>query len=348
MNLAGAPAELRVLPIDSIRPCPIQPRVNISVRLIQELADSITAGRHQPLLEVEPLPDQHDRYQIVIGEQRWRAARQVGAQTIEARVLPPLTHLDRLLKQWEENHLRGPLDPVEQAAAIVRFKALADVAVGERLLREAGVPFEALEDKRIEDREAFSEHLAQLRALLVERNVHAVRTESGPVCGPLSPWRETEQALGISEAGRKQKVGILRLPPDLQDQVRELPAEHVIQISRLDDRTQQEDLVRRGSQLAHLQVRNAVNRLRQDPGLTVDEALMHVQPSSTPLTGEGSGATAEASTDPFAFHTQLAALADLSRQLTRRLGHLRSRLTDQEREQVRGLLDDLQRAMREF
>jgi hypothetical protein len=346
MDSAVAPAEVRTLPIDSLQPCPIQPRVNFSMRLIEELADSMTAGRHQPLLEVEQLPDQPDRYQIVIGEQRWRAARRAGAQTIEARILPPLTYLARLLKQWEENRLRTGLDPVEEATAILRFKILADIAAAEGLLREAGVPFQPLETKGITEREAFESHLGELKELLVAREIHVVRTAEGPVCGLLTLWRDTEQALGISEAARKQKVGILRLPADLLDQVRELPAEHAIQISRLEDRQQQEGLVQRGSQLTHLQVRAAVNRLRQSPELTVDQALEQDQAPSAEgerQTAAGTGA------DPLEFHTQLAALADLSRQLVRRFGYLRRlRLTDEERDQVRDLLADLQRATQEF
>jgi Spy/CpxP family protein refolding chaperone len=316
------------------------------MRLIEGLADSMSAGRHQPLLEVEPLANQPDRYQIVIGEQRWRAARRAGAQTIEARILPPLTYVDRLRKQWEENRLRAGLDPVEEAAAILRFKILADIAAAEGLLREAGVPCQSLEAKSITEREAFESHLGELKELLVAREIHVVRTAGGPVCGLLTLWRETEHALGISEAARKQKVGILRLPADLQDQVRELPAEHAIQISRLEDREQQEGLVQRGSQLTHLQVRAAVNRLRQNPELTVDQALKQDQPPSS----EGEGLTAAGHAgDPLEFHTQLAALADVGRQLVRRLGYLRRlRLTDEERDQVRDLLADLRRATQEF
>ncbi|MDQ6945888.1 MAG: hypothetical protein M3256_06340, partial [Actinomycetota bacterium] len=48
-------------------------------------------------------------------------------------------------------------------------------------------------------------------------------------------WRDTERALRISETARKDKVGILRLDPRLQDGVRHLPAEHAIQIARLND-----------------------------------------------------------------------------------------------------------------
>jgi hypothetical protein len=41
---------------------------------------------------------------------------------------------------------------------------------------------------------------------------------------PLSAWRET----GHLRGGSQQKVGILRLPAEVLDRVRELPAEHAI------------------------------------------------------------------------------------------------------------------------
>jgi ParB-like chromosome segregation protein Spo0J len=44
--------------VDLIQPCPIQPRVNVSVALVEKLSESIRSGRHQPLLEVEPAPGQ--------------------------------------------------------------------------------------------------------------------------------------------------------------------------------------------------------------------------------------------------------------------------------------------------
>ena len=116
---------LQSVPVDSLTPCAFQPRLNISVRVVAGLADSIEAGRHQPLIEVEPLADQPGRYQIVCGEQRWRAARQAGVGEVTVRVLAPLGHRERLRKQLEENRLRSNLDVVEEGAAILRMKTLA-------------------------------------------------------------------------------------------------------------------------------------------------------------------------------------------------------------------------------
>ena len=74
MTQERVPPGLAMVPVDLIQVCPIQPRVNVSVDLVEKLSESIRSGRHQPLLEVEPAPGLPGRYQIVCGEQRWRAA----------------------------------------------------------------------------------------------------------------------------------------------------------------------------------------------------------------------------------------------------------------------------------
>ncbi|HEY5033545.1 MAG TPA: ParB/RepB/Spo0J family partition protein, partial [Candidatus Dormibacteraeota bacterium] len=214
------PPGLAIVPIDLIQPCPIQPRVNVSVDLVAKLSDSIRSGRHQPLLEVEPAPGMRGRYQIVFGEQRWRAAKAAGLLEILVRVHPQLGYLERLEKQYEENHLRADLDVVEEAHCIVVDKTIRDIAMAEQLLRESLVPFEPLDEKRIVHRQEFVQHLDGLREMLVKHKTHIVNGADGkPVAKPLSRWRETEKALGISESQRKVKVGLLRLDPEEQDRV---------------------------------------------------------------------------------------------------------------------------------
>src|SRR5262249_56781662 len=79
------PEGLALVAVDQVQPCPIQPRVNFSVDLIEQLSSSMRAGRHQPVLEVEPAPGAPGRYQIVCGEQRWRAGPAGGRNAVVAR-----------------------------------------------------------------------------------------------------------------------------------------------------------------------------------------------------------------------------------------------------------------------
>ncbi len=334
---AALPEGLAMLPIDLIQPCPIQPRVNVSVELVRKLADSMRAGRHDPLLEVEPAPSKPGRYQIVCGEQRWRAAKEAGIDQVLVRIHQRLGYLERLQKQYEENRLRADLDPVEEAQLLLLCKTLRDVAAAEQLLRDALVPFQPLADKHITQRKEFGGHLDELKVLLVRKRVHVVKSADGRLePGPLSPWRETEQALGVSESSRKAKVGILRLDPDVQEQVRALPAEHAIQISRLGDRERQAELATRARELTHDQVRGAVERLRRDPELAVAAAVKPPPPPDDSQDG------------PLSFQQQLGTLADLCRQLLRLLDNVRPRLSPDERREVGAILVDLRRAIAAF
>src|SRR5690348_12369563 len=209
------PEGLAVVPVDLIQPCPIQPRVNVSLDLVGKLSGSMKAGRHQPLLEVEPAPGIPSRYQIIFGEQRWRAAKAAGLLEILVRIHPHLGYLERLEKQYEENRLRADLDLVEEAHCILLDKTIRDIAVAEQLLRDSLVPFQPLDERRILHRQEFTEHLDGLRKLLVKHKTHTVKSADGqPIAGPLAHWRQTEQALGISESQRKAKVGVLRLAPE--------------------------------------------------------------------------------------------------------------------------------------
>jgi ParB-like chromosome segregation protein Spo0J len=332
------PAGLAVVPVHLIQPCPIQPRVNVSVEFVEKLSGSIKAGRHQPLLEVEPGPGQRGSYQIVCGEQRWRAAKAAGLLEILVRIHPHLGYLERLEKQYEENRLRADLDLVEEAHCILLDKTIRDIVVAEQLLIDSLVPFQPLDERRILHREEFVEHLVGLRTLLVKHKTHTVKGADGnPAAGPLSPWRESEQALGISESQRKAKLGVLRLGPELLDKLRELPAEHAIQISRLRDADHQAELVQRACELTHRQVHRVVDRLLHDPDLDVARLV------ETELRGKRA-----ASADPLTFDEQLQVLADLCRQLARALRNLTREITSEERDLVSGLLAGLDRDLADF
>lgn len=320
--------DVRQIPVDAIVPCPIQPRVNISVDLVRDLARSIQAGTHDPVIEVETLAG-GDRYQIVCGEQRWRAAREAGLRQILALVRPPLSYLERFLKQAGENRLRAALDPVEEAHSILLAKTLHDIQRAEQLLAEAGVDHTPLAGKEIRNRAGFAAHLAELQDLLVASDIHTMRTAEGVCCRPLTAWRVTERALGISESQRKQKVRILRLAPDVQEQLRRLPAEHAIQISRLDDSEQQAQLADRAADLTHREVREIVDAVRRNHGVELGQVL--------------AGGPAAPAAGPVAFTQHLDELEDLGRQLVRRLRLMPKQLTQDQAEALAATLARLRR-----
>jgi ParB family chromosome partitioning protein len=104
-------------PIDSIDPNPLQPRRLFHSERLGELAQSIRAnGIIQPLV-VRRIGD---RYQLVAGERRWRAAKLAGVEQVPVvvRDIPD----ERLLEiTLIENIQREDLNPIEMAGAFERL-----------------------------------------------------------------------------------------------------------------------------------------------------------------------------------------------------------------------------------
>jgi ParB family chromosome partitioning protein len=107
-------AQLRELPISQIEPNRFQPRGTFDEELLVSLAASIRAvGVLQPVLV---RPSGPDRFELIAGERRWRAARRAGLQTIPALVRH--TEDGRSLEHaLVENLHRAQLNPLEEAAA---------------------------------------------------------------------------------------------------------------------------------------------------------------------------------------------------------------------------------------
>lgn len=129
-----AGARFAELPLDAITPNPLQPRTHFDEVALAELAHSIReVGLLQPVV-VRPLDA--DRYELVMGERRWRAAREAGLTTIPAIVRD--TDDDVMLRDaLLENLHRSQLNPLEEAAAYAQL--LADFgATHEELAQRIG------------------------------------------------------------------------------------------------------------------------------------------------------------------------------------------------------------------
>jgi len=105
---------LKDIPVNAIDPNPNQPRVHFDEASLAELTASILAiGVLQPILV---RPEGSDRYQLIAGERRWRAASRAGLQMIPAivRVTDDVSSVEQALV---ENLHRQDLTPLEEAAA---------------------------------------------------------------------------------------------------------------------------------------------------------------------------------------------------------------------------------------
>jgi ParB family chromosome partitioning protein len=102
------------LPLDSITPNPRQPREVFDEDLLAELVTSIQeVGLLQPVVVRQLGPA---RYELIMGERRWRACREAGLESIPA-IVRATEDEKLLLDALLENLHRAQLNPLEEAAA---------------------------------------------------------------------------------------------------------------------------------------------------------------------------------------------------------------------------------------
>ena len=123
-RVAPSGEQLVRLPLDLLGRGRYQPRTDLRADSLQELADSIRAqGVVQPIV-VRPVgtagPTESQRYEIIAGERRWRAAQLAGLSDIPAivRHVPDETAVAMALI---ENIQRENLNALEEARALARL-----------------------------------------------------------------------------------------------------------------------------------------------------------------------------------------------------------------------------------
>lgn len=134
---AAATAEngLMELDIDTIYPNPYQPRKKFSPEKIKDLADSIKeSGMIQPIVVYKDKED-NNKYFLMVGERRWRAAQYLKWTKIPA-IVRDITHDDIIVGALVENIQREDLNAIEIGEAIevlIREMGLTHERAGERL-----------------------------------------------------------------------------------------------------------------------------------------------------------------------------------------------------------------------
>ena len=116
--------ELARLPLDLLQKGKYQPRIDMRAETLQELADSIKAqGVIQPIV-VRPVGvpgvGESQRYEIIAGERRWRAAQMAGLNEIPA-VIRHIPDEAAIAVALIENIQRENLNPLEEARALERL-----------------------------------------------------------------------------------------------------------------------------------------------------------------------------------------------------------------------------------
>jgi ParB family transcriptional regulator, chromosome partitioning protein len=241
---AGAPAatgsvggaRFAELPLDAITPNPLQPRTHFDEEALAELVDSIReVGLLQPVVVRETGPG---RYELVMGERRWRASQEAGTGTIPAIVRD--TADDAMLRDaLLENLHRQQLNPLEEAAAYAQ------------LLEEFGTTHEELATRLGRSRPQVSNTIRLLQLPpAVQRRVAAGVLSAGharAILGLPTPEAQEEMASrvvaeGLSVRGTEEAVQLAQSqrptgePPPRPRSRRPVPA-HLSEVAdRLSDR----------------------------------------------------------------------------------------------------------------
>jgi len=150
--VATAPApdtreRVQRVPLDRIRPCPLQPRKDFSAETLSELADSI---REQGIVQPLIVRERGDHFELIAGERRWRAAQLLQLAEVpiivrqaDDRAVLELSLIENLqrenLNAIEEAHgyeqLAGQFQLTQEEIAVKVGKSRAVVANAMRLLK---------------------------------------------------------------------------------------------------------------------------------------------------------------------------------------------------------------------
>ena len=210
MQTADADGDLRTLQIQAIQPGRYQPRHAMDPEQLDELAASIKAqGVIQPIVVREI---SKDRFELIAGERRWRAAQKAGLSEIPALV-KVVADQAVVAMALIENIQRENLSPLEEAQALSRLidefhltqQETAD-AVGRsrpavsNLLRLLDLPAEI---KRLLDERKLDMGHARALATLPEARATALALEAAE-----QGWsvRELEEAARRADAPPKGKA----------------------------------------------------------------------------------------------------------------------------------------------
>ncbi len=128
-----APSGVRIVPIESLKPNPDQPRKTFTPEILEELASSIRdKGVLQPIL-VRSQPGEDGLWQIIAGERRWRAS-QMARLTQVPVVVREMDDVEVFEVAIIENVQRADLNPLEEADAyrqlMNRFGRTQDAVAG--------------------------------------------------------------------------------------------------------------------------------------------------------------------------------------------------------------------------
>jgi ParB family chromosome partitioning protein len=212
--------------IDRIIPSPFQPRRTFDDAKLQELAMSI---RNQGIIQPLVVRPKGERFELIAGERRWRAAMKAGLSKVPVVVREASDH-DALQLALIENLQREDLNPIEEANGYRRLqeefqwsqeemaekvgKSRPAVANAMRLL---SLPAEVQQEIASGNLPA-----GQARALLGLQSESTILTAYREVIAKALSTRETEKLVRNLKLGRRRRRESPNMDPDLRSLVEDL------------------------------------------------------------------------------------------------------------------------------
>jgi ParB family chromosome partitioning protein len=212
--------------IDRISPSPFQPRRAFDETKLQELVMSI---RNQGIIQPLVVRPKGERFELIAGERRWRAAMKAGLTRVPVVVREASDH-DALQLALIENLQREDLNPVEEATGYRRLQeefTWSQEEVAEKVgksrpavanaLRLLSLPSEVQQEVAAGNLPA-----GQARALLGLQSEAVIMTAYREVIARALSTRETEKLVRNLKLGRRRRRESPAVDPDLRSLVEEL------------------------------------------------------------------------------------------------------------------------------
>jgi ParB family transcriptional regulator, chromosome partitioning protein len=212
--------------IDTISPSPFQPRRAFDEIKLEELATSI---RNQGIIQPPVVRTKGERFELIAGERRWRAAMKAGLSRVPVVVREASDH-DALQLALIENLQREDLNPIEEATGYRRLQeefTWSQEEVAEKVgksrpavtnaLRLLSLPSEVQQEVASGNLPA-----GQARALLGLQSEAVIMTAYREVIARALSTRETEKLVRNLKLGRRRRRESPAVDPDLRSLVEEL------------------------------------------------------------------------------------------------------------------------------
>ena len=212
--------------IDRISPSPFQPRRAFDEAKLQELAMSI---RNQGIIQPLVVRPKGERFELIAGERRWRAAMKAGLTRVPVVVREASDH-DALQLALIENLQREDLNPIEEATGYRRLQeefTWSQEEVAEKVgksrpavanaLRLLSLPSEVQQEVAAGNLPA-----GQARALLGLQSEAVIMTAYREVIARALSTRETEKLVRNLKLGRRRRRESPAVDPDLRSLVEDL------------------------------------------------------------------------------------------------------------------------------